>query len=44
MYYHKFSLTELEEMIPWEYEVYVGMLAEAIRVENERIDAQNKKH
>jgi len=26
MYFHKFSLTELEEMLPWEREVYVTML------------------
>ena len=23
---HKYSLTELENMIPWEREVYIGML------------------
>jgi hypothetical protein len=27
MYHHKFSLTELENMIPWEREVYVAMLS-----------------
>ena len=43
MYYHKFSLTELENMLPWEYEVYVGMLAEEVRQENERIEQRNKK-
>lgn len=26
MYFHKFSLNELEEMMPWEREVYVTML------------------
>jgi len=27
MYHHKFSLTELDNMIPWEREVYVAMLS-----------------
>ena len=26
MQYHKYSLTELENMIPWERDVYVGLL------------------
>jgi hypothetical protein len=36
MQHHKYSLTELENMIPWEREVYVGMLMEYIKEENER--------
>ena len=34
MQYHKYSLTELENMIPWEREVYVSLLAEYIEKEN----------
>ena len=26
MQHHKYSLTEIENMMPWEREVYVGML------------------
>ncbi len=26
MHEHKYSLTELENMVPWEREVYIGML------------------
>ena len=26
MQYHKYSLTDLENMIPWERDVYVGLL------------------
>jgi hypothetical protein len=36
MQHHKYSLTELENMIPWEREVYVGMLMEYIKEENDR--------
>jgi hypothetical protein len=32
--YHKYSLTELENMIPWEREVYVTMLQQHIEEEN----------
>ena len=34
MQYHKYSLTELENMMPWEREVYVALLAEHIEKEN----------
>jgi len=43
MQHHKYSLTELEEMIPWEREIYITLLMEWIVKENERIDNQNKK-
>ena len=26
MQYHKYSLTELENMMPWERDIYVGLL------------------
>jgi len=26
MQHHKYSLTELDEMLPWEREIYVGLL------------------
>jgi len=37
MQHHKYSLTEIENMIPWEREVYVGLLQNYIRNENEKI-------
>ena len=40
MQHHKYSLTELENMIPWEREIYVGLLNEHIREENERLKQQ----
>ena len=33
---HKYSLTELENMIPWEREIYIGLLNEYIKEENNR--------
>ena len=34
MQHHKYSLTELENMISWEKEVYVSLLQEHIEEEN----------
>lgn len=41
---HNYSLTELENMIPWEREIYVNLLAQHIEQENERIKSEQKKH
>ena len=34
MQHHKYSLTELENMMPWEREVYVTLLSQYIEEEN----------
>ena len=36
MLYHKYSLTELENMMPWEREVYVTLLQQHIEEENSK--------
>ena len=43
MQHHKYSLTELENMMPWEREIYIGLLTEWIKEENERIERENAK-
>ena len=40
MQYHKYSLTELENMIPWERDVYVMLLINHIKEENEKLREQ----
>jgi hypothetical protein len=40
MQHHKYSLTELENMIPWEREIYVILLTQHIKEENERLKNQ----
>jgi len=35
MHFHKYSLSDLNEMIPWERQVYVDMIAAHIKRENE---------
>ena len=41
MQHHKYSLTELENMIPWEKEVYLAFLQQYIEEENLKAQQQN---
>jgi len=43
MQFHKYSLDEIEGMIPWERQIYVALLTEHIKEENERIKQQQKR-
>jgi hypothetical protein len=36
-------LTELDNMIPWEREIYISLLQEYIKEENERIKNENRR-
>mgnify|MGYP001206985254 FL=1 len=36
MQHHKYSLTEIENLMPWERDVYVDMLITYIKEENEK--------
>jgi hypothetical protein len=42
MQYHKYSLTEIEEMIPFEREIYVHMLIQYLEEEKRRIESQKR--
>lgn len=44
MQHHKYRLEELDNMIPWERQIYVSMLLEHIKEENDRIHKQNSQH
>lgn len=41
MQHHSYSLTDLENMMPWEREIYVGLLLQHLEEERERIE-QNR--
>jgi hypothetical protein len=41
MQHHKYSLSELEDMIPWEREIYIQLLLQ--HLEEEREKAKRKK-
>ena len=40
MQHHKYSLTELDNMIPWERDIYISLLVSYINEENEKIKQQ----
>ena len=39
--HHKYSLTELENMIPWERDIYVTLLQQYIEEENLKYQQKN---
>ena len=43
MQHHNYSLTELEEMIPWEREIYIGLLMQYLKEEADRIEREKQK-
>ena len=42
MHEHKYSLTELENMIPWEREIYLSLLENHIREEEDKNKNKDK--
>ena len=43
MQHHKYNLEEIENMMPWEREIYVGLLMKFIEEENEKLKEQKNK-
>ena len=42
--HHKWSLTELDNMIPYERKIYVTLLQQWIKEENDRMKEQQRKN
>ena len=42
--HHNWSLTELENMMPWEREIYVGMLVTHLEEEKAEYEKQERKN
>lgn len=42
MQYHKYSLTEIEEMIPFEKEIYVALLVQFLEEEKKRLESKRR--
>jgi hypothetical protein len=42
MQHHKYSLNDLENMVPWEREIYIIMIRDYIDEENKRLAQQNR--
>jgi hypothetical protein len=43
MQHHKYSLSELENMIPWERDIYISLLMSYLEEENEKIKNLKRK-
>ena len=43
MQHHNWSLTEIEEMMPWEREIYIGLLMNYLEEEKKRVEQENRK-
>ena len=43
MQHHNYSLTELDNMIPWEREIYIGLLMQFLKEEEERMEREKQK-
>jgi hypothetical protein len=43
MQHHKYSLTELDNLIPWEREVYLEMLINYLKEENDKLNASRDR-
>mgnify|MGYP001276052895 FL=1 len=43
MQHHKYSLSEIDNLIPWEKEVYMNMLIEHLKEEKQRQDEANRR-
>jgi hypothetical protein len=43
MQHHNYSLSELENMLPWERGVYIALLVEYIKEENEKMEARKAR-
>ena len=40
--HYNYSLTELDNMLPWERQIYVALLIEYIKEENDKMERANK--
>ena len=43
MHHHKYSLTEVENLLPWEKEIYISLLMQWIDEENKRQQQQQQQ-
>ena len=43
MQHHNYSLEELENMMPWEREIYIGLLINYLKEEKERMEQEQQR-
>ena len=44
MQYHKYSLTEIENLMPWERDIYVELLKQHLKEEQEKQEQRQRKY
>ena len=43
MYHHKFSLSEIEDMMPFERDIYVGLTVNHLQEEAKRLEQESNR-
>ena len=43
MQHHNYSLDELDNMMPWEREIYIGLLMNFLKEEKERMEQEQQR-
>ena len=43
MQHHNYALSDIENMMPWERDIYVQMLIEHIKQQNKKQEEQNRR-
>jgi hypothetical protein len=43
MQFHKYSLSELENMMPWERDIYVAMLVQYLEQEEQKLKERQRR-
>ena len=43
MQHHKYSIAEIENMMPWELEIYTGLLINFLKEEKEQLETERRK-
>jgi hypothetical protein len=43
MQHHNYALSDIENMMPWERDIYVQMLIEYIKSENKKQEERNRR-
>jgi hypothetical protein len=43
MQFHKYSLSELENMMPWERDIYIAMLVQYLEQEEQKLKERQRR-
>ena len=43
MHHHKYSLSDIENLLPWERQIYIGLLVNQLKEDKENAEMQRNK-